>query len=69
VTGPGSMFQVNPTPYTTSACVHYLPQSGHTGGMNVSLADGSVRNLTAGMSGNVWWALCTPSGGETVTDQ
>ena len=68
VTGPGSLFQVTPTPYNSSACVHYLPQSGHTGGMNVSLADGSVRNLSAGTSGTVWWSLCTPAGGEPVSD-
>jgi prepilin-type N-terminal cleavage/methylation domain-containing protein/prepilin-type processing-associated H-X9-DG protein len=68
VTGPGSLFQVRPTPHNSSACIHYLPQSGHTSGMNVSLADGSVRNLSAGTSGAVWWALCTPAGSETVTE-
>ena len=30
-------------------------------GMNAALADGSVRNLAAGMSGTTWWAACTPN--------
>jgi hypothetical protein len=32
--------------------------------MMVGLADGSVRSLAAGMSGDTWWAALTPAGGE-----
>jgi hypothetical protein len=32
--------------------------------MMVGLADGSVRLLAAGMSGDIWWASLTPEGGE-----
>ena len=42
------------------------PSSAHTGGMNVALADGSVRFLSASMSGTTWWAAVTPSGGEVL---
>ncbi len=38
----------------------------HTSGMNVSLADGSVRNLNAGLSATTWWEACTPAGGEVL---
>ena len=38
----------------------------HTGGMNVGLADGSVRFLGQGISGTTWWAALTPSGGEPM---
>jgi prepilin-type N-terminal cleavage/methylation domain-containing protein/prepilin-type processing-associated H-X9-DG protein len=61
-----AMFQVQPSPPKTSACVQQLASTGHTGGMNVALADGSVRNLGAGMSGPTWWAALTPSGGEVL---
>jgi hypothetical protein len=27
--------------------------------MQVALADGSVRNLSPGISGDTWWAACT----------
>jgi prepilin-type N-terminal cleavage/methylation domain-containing protein/prepilin-type processing-associated H-X9-DG protein len=61
--GPGSLFQVTPTPGT---CDRFRPSSAHTGGMNVGLGDGSVRFLSQGMSGNTWWAACTPAGGEVL---
>jgi prepilin-type N-terminal cleavage/methylation domain-containing protein len=61
--GPGAMFQVQPRPMQ---CDHFRPSSGHTNGMNVGLGDGSVRFLSASISGNTWWFACTPSGGETL---
>jgi len=63
-TGPGSLFQSNPDPDT--ACNPALAQTSHTGGMNVALADGSVRSLTDGLTGATWWAACTPKGGEIL---
>lgn len=41
-----------------------LAATGHRGGMNVCVADGSVRNLTSTIERSVWWALVTPAGGE-----
>jgi hypothetical protein len=34
--------------------------------MVITLADASVRTLAAGMSGQTWWAACTPAGGESL---
>jgi len=28
--------------------------------------DGSVRNLNRSLDANVWWAACTPNGGEVL---
>jgi Protein of unknown function (DUF1559) len=63
VVGPASKFQVRPTP---AQCNPHLAQTSHTSGMSVALADGSVRTLSASLDGNLWWALCTPAGGEIV---
>jgi prepilin-type processing-associated H-X9-DG protein len=45
-----------------------MASSAHTSGMNAGFADGSIRFLTQGMDPNVWWAICTPAGGETNTN-
>jgi prepilin-type N-terminal cleavage/methylation domain-containing protein/prepilin-type processing-associated H-X9-DG protein len=78
IQGPSSLFLVQPSVAycdstmlngqyigTYSAC-QLLATSPHTGGINVGLADGSVRFLAAGMSGTTWWAACTPNGGEVL---
>ncbi|NBO92312.1 MAG: DUF1559 domain-containing protein [Planctomycetia bacterium] len=54
-------FQVRPT---VTACDPSIPQSPHAGVMVTVMADGSVRSVSAGMSQWLWWASCTPSGGE-----
>jgi prepilin-type N-terminal cleavage/methylation domain-containing protein len=41
------------------------PASTPHDAMNVALADGSVRTLSAQISPETWWASCTPSGGDT----
>jgi prepilin-type N-terminal cleavage/methylation domain-containing protein len=61
--GPGSIFQVQPSPFEGN-CDPTRTATSHAGGMVVGLADGSVRLLAAGMSGDVWWAAVTPAGGE-----
>jgi prepilin-type N-terminal cleavage/methylation domain-containing protein/prepilin-type processing-associated H-X9-DG protein len=61
--GSGAMFQVQPTP---SQCDHFRASSPHSGGMNVALCDGSVRFLSASISGNTWFAACTPAAGDQL---
>jgi prepilin-type N-terminal cleavage/methylation domain-containing protein len=57
--GPASIFQVQPT---QGNCDPSRPSTGHSGGMQVTLADASVRILASGMSGTTWWAAVTPAG-------
>lgn len=66
-TGAASKFQVKPTPYltATSKCDGARASTSHEA-MNVALADGSVRVLSGTISGDVWWAMCTPAGRETI---
>jgi prepilin-type N-terminal cleavage/methylation domain-containing protein/prepilin-type processing-associated H-X9-DG protein len=40
--------------------------SPHTGGINVGMGDGSARFLAQGISGNTWFAACTPQGGDLL---
>jgi prepilin-type N-terminal cleavage/methylation domain-containing protein len=63
-TGPGSKFLLNPTPFSRT---DFRAQSMHSV-LNVSLADASVRSLTSGISGDTWWALCTPGAGDLPGD-
>jgi len=57
------VFQVLPT---DSQCDYYRPNSSHTAGMNVGMADGSVRFVTQGVSQTTWWYVQTPAGGEVL---
>jgi len=81
ITGPNSKFLVRPTVAWCDAnqapspggggganrnICSLLATSGHTGGMNVGLGDGSVRFLSAGISGATWWAAITPANGEVL---
>jgi prepilin-type N-terminal cleavage/methylation domain-containing protein/prepilin-type processing-associated H-X9-DG protein len=43
-------------------------RSRHSGGVNLLLADGSVRFVTNSVNLNTWQALSTPRGGEVVGD-
>jgi prepilin-type N-terminal cleavage/methylation domain-containing protein len=63
--GPRSKFQVRPTPFEGS-CDPTRASTAHSGGIQVGLADGSVRTLAPSMSGATWWAAVTPSGGEVL---
>src|SRR5262245_19234562 len=60
--GPGSKFQVQPTPFLGN-CDPTRASTAHSAGIQVGLADGSVRTLSGTMSGDTWWAAVTPSGG------
>ncbi|HZZ79212.1 MAG TPA: DUF1559 domain-containing protein [Gemmataceae bacterium] len=59
---PCLMFQVQPTMYGT--CDPSRAQSGHSGGMNAALGDGSVRFLTGSMTATQWAAACDPRDGQ-----
>jgi prepilin-type N-terminal cleavage/methylation domain-containing protein/prepilin-type processing-associated H-X9-DG protein len=79
ITGPQSKFLVKPTkdwcdanvawssgPATNRNICSLMATSPHTGGMNVALGDGSVRFLSAGISGITWWSAVTPNRGEIL---
>jgi prepilin-type N-terminal cleavage/methylation domain-containing protein len=66
-TGPASVFQSNPFPYTRGGnCNPRVAQTPHGSIMNVCYADGTVRTLESSINGNVWWAICTPAGNEPL---
>jgi prepilin-type processing-associated H-X9-DG protein len=62
VIGP-QLWQQQPAPWNSANCSPLLASSGHTGGMNVSLADGSVRTLGTGMSATTFWVATVPNDG------
>jgi len=66
-TGPAApIFQVQPTGGPPAVCVGDRGSSPHPGGIQVSLADGSVRFVGAGIDSATWWAALTPAGGEVL---
>lgn len=67
VTGPESKFQVMPTQGDENAtCNPLLAQAPRVTGILTTRADGSTSFLSAGIDNQVWWALCTPDGGEVL---
>jgi len=64
VTGPQN-WQQNPSPWQTN-CNPTYASSPHTGGMNVGMADGSVRNLAQGMSPTTFWLATSPNDGSPM---
>jgi prepilin-type N-terminal cleavage/methylation domain-containing protein len=61
--GPTSRFQVQPA---QGDCDPTRAATAHAGGMQVGLADGSMRTLAPSLSGDTWWAAVTPRGGEVL---
>jgi prepilin-type N-terminal cleavage/methylation domain-containing protein len=59
----GAKFQVQPI---SSQCDASRPQQIHTGGMQVMLMDGSVRNVSSSVSLGTWQAALTPNGGDQL---
>jgi prepilin-type N-terminal cleavage/methylation domain-containing protein/prepilin-type processing-associated H-X9-DG protein len=47
----------------------FTASSYHPGGVNVAFADGSVRFVEDSIDMNVWWAMGTRTGGETIPTQ
>jgi prepilin-type N-terminal cleavage/methylation domain-containing protein len=67
--GPNSKFlTISPTQFAadTDPLSIQAPTALHTGGMEVGMADGSVRLLNNGISGTTWWAACTPAQGDLL---
>jgi prepilin-type N-terminal cleavage/methylation domain-containing protein/prepilin-type processing-associated H-X9-DG protein len=62
---PCNMFQVQPQMFET--CDPSRAQSGHSGGMNCALGDGSVRFVSASISLEQWQAACDPRDGLVPT--
>jgi len=58
-----SRFQVQPA---KGNCDPTLAATSHAGGMQVGLADATVRTLSPNLSGTTWWAAVTPRGGEVL---
>jgi len=51
---------------TAASALVYLPQGMTVSGMNVALADGSVRVVTSTISTLTWYQGCTANGAETL---
>ncbi|HLJ95166.1 MAG TPA: DUF1559 domain-containing protein [Gemmataceae bacterium] len=67
--GPSSLFQTQPTNdhiHGEGLCDPTRASTAHSGGMQVCMADGSVRLLAANIQPNLWWAFCTPAGNEAI---
>jgi hypothetical protein len=69
--GVNCIFQIQPV--STAApnpgqivCDPSVPQTAHTGGMQVCLGDASVRAVNAGVSSTTWYQASTPAGGEPL---
>jgi prepilin-type N-terminal cleavage/methylation domain-containing protein/prepilin-type processing-associated H-X9-DG protein len=60
-TGP-QIWQQQPNPWQSN-CNPLLASTGHTGGMNVGLCDGSIRTLAQGMSPTTFWIAIVPNDG------
>jgi hypothetical protein len=59
----GAMFQAGPPPEAADAD---LPQGFSRAGINVGMADGSVRLVAPTVSSTTFFAACTPAGNDTV---
>jgi prepilin-type N-terminal cleavage/methylation domain-containing protein len=66
-TGPASKFLVQPHPFTGPAanCIAALASTPHAS-LNVAMADASVRTISPGILGEIWWAACTPADGDVL---
>jgi hypothetical protein len=64
LSGPSSMFLVQPKPGNCNVQVATTPHAA----MQAAMADGSVRSITNTITPLTWYQLCTPNGGEVVSD-
>jgi prepilin-type N-terminal cleavage/methylation domain-containing protein len=63
---PGALFQDEPASFVGGTCDFTRAASPHPGGIQVLLADASVRNVSPGISYSTWWFAFTPAGGEVM---
>jgi prepilin-type processing-associated H-X9-DG protein len=67
-----NMFQDRPAPKPSpcpaglECCDNWRAQSGHRGGMNVTLADGSVRNVSPAITQATWTNAMLPTDGQAL---
>jgi prepilin-type N-terminal cleavage/methylation domain-containing protein/prepilin-type processing-associated H-X9-DG protein len=61
----GALFQLQPLPFI-GQCDWTRAATGHSGGIQVCMADGSVRSVAQGISYLTWWYVFTPAGGEVL---
>jgi prepilin-type N-terminal cleavage/methylation domain-containing protein len=57
--------QIRPNPWNTK-CDRSRPSTGHTGGCQVGLMDGSVRSVSEGVSQSTWWLAVLADDGPTL---
>jgi len=57
------VFQQAPT---VANCTITTASTAHTGGMQISLGDGSVRSVTSSISPSTWINACTPNDGNVL---
>ncbi len=62
----GAMFQVQPNPFLGASCDFTRASTGHSSGIQVALGDGSVRNVSTGISATTWWYAFSPNGQEPL---
>ena len=58
--------QAAPTLGSTGICDPTTASSGHTGGANVGMGDGSIRLVTSSISMRTWNAALTPAAGDIL---
>jgi prepilin-type N-terminal cleavage/methylation domain-containing protein len=61
--GLPAIFQAQPVP---TNCDPFRASTGHTGGIQACLVDGSVRGVSPSVSQTTWWWAATPSGDEVL---
>ena len=61
-----TIFGIRQPNTTAGICDRGQASSPHTGIICVTMADGSVRSVSASIDANTWWFACTKSGGEVL---
>jgi prepilin-type N-terminal cleavage/methylation domain-containing protein len=50
-----------------SGCIYATVQSGHPGGLNALVGDGSVRFVSSGISNTTWYLVTDPRDGQVIS--
>jgi prepilin-type N-terminal cleavage/methylation domain-containing protein len=65
--GTAGYFQIQPKPWLgAGGCKPGIASTGHAGGIQSCLADGSVRTCAQGMNANTWWMAIVPNDGNVL---